>query len=517
MEFTPPERTPAAEELFKTADRAEKPNFWEKYRTWRRARPYWGGLLAILAGIEVYASTQTSIGDIVLKVGVEGFQAYLIPLMLILAGFLAWFTPAQRAFYGIITAFISVYALIGVNFGGWILGTLLGMTAGALIFSWTPNDPSPVLYSGEPRSDDDSDTAADGSDSADGSDPADADDEHNPRHAAYDDTTEHAATGEHTATGRAGEPDLGEPDPARGRFDGAARGKLLAISMVPLLIGTIGVVAVKSSTAAYGAPCPTVSRSTTRSPKPSASTSPAAPSPTASASPSAKPSPSESPSTNVLGQIVGGLIDLLTPDSPSPTPSESSTAPKAAATTGAPSSPKPTATKPTSRRTSTPCGQSPSPSASTVPPAKRLTAAAGQVDVTGKPGLLTGSKVTMVNLAFQGIVDLPTADGTIQVLKFTMDSSVTDDFNLHTYARGKSPAVDFVTDQLTVRQNVVFYTSRFQAKLFGLLPVDYSPTHPPDIPIPPLIPIIFTDPQIDLVWVNSDVLTAKPQLVTKPV
>ncbi|MCP2326184.1 hypothetical protein HDA40_004691 [Hamadaea flava] len=493
MEFTPPERNPAAEELFSSADRAETPSFWQKFSAWRRARPFWGGLLAILAGIEVYASTQTSIGDIVLKVGVEGFQAYLIPLMLVLAGFLAWFTPAQRAFYGIITAFISVYALIGVNFGGWILGTLLGMTAGALIFSWTPVDPNPVLYSGEPRPDDEPESAADTEE-----------DDHNPRHAATDEIRD---------------PDLGEPDLDRGRAGGATRGKLLAISMVPLLIAGIGVVAMRSAPAAYGAGCPTPSRSTTRAPKPSASTSPAAPAPSASPSAKASPSASPSPSTGILGQIVDGLVDLLTPDSPSPSTSASKADPTTATSPGVKTSTKPTTTKsPVPRRTTNPCtGQSASPSASAVPPAKRLTAAAGQVDVTAKPGLLTGSKVTMVNLAFQGIVELPTADGPISVLKFTMDSSVTDDFKLHTYGRGKSPDIDFVTDHLTVRQNVVFYTSRFQAKLFGLLPVDYSPSHPPDIPIPPLIPIIFTDPQIDLVWVNADVLTAKPQLVTKPV
>ncbi|NUO58000.1 MAG: hypothetical protein HOV71_07385 [Hamadaea sp.] len=496
MENTPREQETTAVEQPSPAVRADPPSVWQRFRTWRRARPFWGGLLAILAGVEIYASTQTSIGDIVLKVGVEGFQAYLIPLMLVLAGFLAWFTPAQRAFYGIISAFISVYALIGVNFGGWILGTLLGMTAGALIFSWSPVDPESANASGGPGSDDEPGSAADTEDDGD---------EHSPRHAATDEMRE---------------PDLGEPDLVRGRADGAARGKLLAVTMVPLLIAAIGVVAMRSAPAAYAASCPTPSRTATRAPKPSASTSPAAPAPSASpsakASPSASPSPS--PSTGVLGQIVDGLIDLFTPDSPSPTPSASGTTPKPATSPGTTTPKKVTTTKsPASRRTVTCPGQSASASPSAVPPAKQLQAAAGQVDVTAKPGLLTGSKVTMVNLAFQGIVDLPTADGTIPVLKFTMNSSVTDDFKLHTYGRGKSPDVDFITDQLTVRENVVFYTSRFQAKLFGLLPVDYSPSHPPDIPIPPLIPIIFTDPHIELVWVNSDVLTAKPQLVTKPV
>jgi len=498
MENTPREEETPALEQTSPSSRADKPSVWQRFRGWRRARPFWGGLLAILAGVEIYASTQTSIGDIVVKVGVEGFQAYLIPLMLVLAGFLAWFTPGQRAFYGIITSFISVYALIGVNFGGWLAGTLLGVTAGALIFSWTPVDPTPVDGPDGPGEDDEPGSGQDTDD--------DADDDHTPRHAA----TPHEF----------GEPDLGEPDLVRGRSDGA-RARLLAVTMVPLLVAAIGVVAMRSTSAAYGA-CPTPSRSTTtKTPKPSASTSPAAPEPSSSASPSSTASPSASPSTGLLGQIVGGLIDLITPDSPSPsaTSGTSSNTPGATPKVASSTATKPATTKtPATRRTVNPCpSTSASASPSAVPPVQRLQAAAAQPDVAAKPSLLTGSKVTMVNLAFQGIVDLPTADGTVSVLKFTMDSSVTDDFNLHTYARGKSPDVEFVTDQLTVRQNVVFYTSRFQAKLFGLIPVDYSPSHPPDIPIPPLIPIIFTDPQIDLVWVNSDVLTAKPSLLSKPV
>ena len=36
----------------------------------------------------------------------------------------------------------------------------------------------------------------------------------------------------------------------------------------------------------------------------------------------------------------------------------------------------------------------------------------------------------MTGLRFEGIVDLPTADGTLKVLKFSMAEAVTDDFML---------------------------------------------------------------------------------------
>src|SRR5262249_52323775 len=102
-------------------------------------------------------------------------------------------------------------------------------------------------------------------------------------------------------------------------------------------------------------------------------------------------------------------------------------------------------------------------------------------------------------------------------LKFTMDQAVTDDFGLLTYARGDhSSDVVFKAQQLTVDQNVAFYTKEFQGNLFGVLPVDYTPANPPIIP-PPGIPVpsvFFTQPDIQLVWVNADVLTGTPSLTS---
>ena len=124
----------------------------------------------------------------------------------------------------------------------------------------------------------------------------------------------------------------------------------------------------------------------------------------------------------------------------------------------------------------------------------------------------------MFNLVFQGIVDLPTADGPIKVLKFTMDQAVTEDFELLTHPRGNhTQDVTFRTKTLTIKQNVVFYTSRFQGKALGLIPVDYTPENTTTpIPLTPIpFPVIFfTDPDIQLVWVTADVLTGTPNLTS---
>lgn len=485
-----------------TADTAAaRPSAWQRFRAWRRGRPFWGGLVAIVAGLEIYATSQTSIGDMEIKIGPGGMAAYVIPLMLVAAGLLSWFTPAQRHFYGIIVPAISIYALLEINFGGWIFGTILGMVGGALIFAWTEDKgQSAAAEAGVPE---------DGGENAD-------DDDHAPRHAALD---ELFGAPPATAIPRQGTPDPVAPAPE----NHGGSGRTLAAVVAPLLLVlAIGIVAAKGSEAAYAAPCRTGSTAPAKVPvkpvKPAVSTksSPKAGSSTASPAPAA--SPSESAQPGLLSRIVGGIVHLLDP-SPSPTADpEPTTQPEPSAS--AQPDPQPTAgtpkppAKPKPRKSIKPCtATSPSPA-----PAKQLKAAAGQPDVAATPSRLTGSKVTMTNLVFQGIVDLPTVNGPITVLKFTMDSAVTDDFSLLTHSGGSHTRdIVFRTSKLTVKQNVSFYASRFQGKALGLIPVDYTPQNTTTpIPLTPIpIPIIyFTDPDIQLVWVTSDVLTGTPTLTS---
>jgi hypothetical protein len=109
-----------------------------EFRDWSIKRPFVGGALVILAGIEMFFSGQLDIGHIHVQVGIEGFQATVIPVALVLLGILAMLMPAHRIFYGVITLVIAVYSLIGVNLGGFFVGMLLGSVGGILIVSWMP-------------------------------------------------------------------------------------------------------------------------------------------------------------------------------------------------------------------------------------------------------------------------------------------------------------------------------------------------------------------------------------------
>ncbi|MGC5020168.1 hypothetical protein [Micromonospora sp. DT47] len=145
-------------------------------------------------------------------------------------------------------------------------------------------------------------------------------------------------------------------------------------------------------------------------------------------------------------------------------------------------------------------------------PLPRINAEPGQPVVAATPSNLTGSKVTMIGLRFEGIVDLPTVDGTLKAVKFSMERAVIHDFLL----RAPGPAgitMRFASDRLTVSGNVNFYATRFVGWLFGI-----KIMLAPDLPLPDgmqittPIPITFSDPAIDLAFVDSDTVTAWPAL-----
>jgi len=108
------------------------------FRDWRRARPFVGSLMLVLAGIEMFLSTQLDLGNIKVQMGIEGFQAVLIPAGLALLGLLAMFMPVHHVFYGVLALVVAVYSLIGVNLGGFFVGMLLGAVGGTIVVAWGP-------------------------------------------------------------------------------------------------------------------------------------------------------------------------------------------------------------------------------------------------------------------------------------------------------------------------------------------------------------------------------------------
>jgi len=108
--------------------------FWH----WRHARPFWGGLLVFLGGLEIFLTVKAPL-PVVMHVGMQGFIGYLLPIVLALLGVLLIFNPAQRLFYSLLAAVLALASWLTSNLGGFIVGLLLALVGSALAFAWSPD------------------------------------------------------------------------------------------------------------------------------------------------------------------------------------------------------------------------------------------------------------------------------------------------------------------------------------------------------------------------------------------
>jgi hypothetical protein len=131
---------------------------WPGFVGWYHGRPFVGGALTVLAGLEMFFSGQLDVGKIHIQVGIEGLQATIIPILMVILGVFAITMPVHRVFYGVISLVVSVYSLIGVNLGGFFIGMLLGSIGGVMIVAWMPRsvvragaDPTPQPERPKPK------------------------------------------------------------------------------------------------------------------------------------------------------------------------------------------------------------------------------------------------------------------------------------------------------------------------------------------------------------------------------
>ncbi|WP_181765752.1 DUF6114 domain-containing protein [Streptomyces albidus (ex Kaewkla and Franco 2022)] len=114
------------------------------FRDWRGQRPFWGGMLTLLAGIPImYIPYQNfTLGSLTIRMSTTaGAGSLIIGVLLVVLGLTMWFQPQSRVFAGIAAILLSLVSLVVSNVGAFMIGFLLGLIGGALGVSWGPGKP----------------------------------------------------------------------------------------------------------------------------------------------------------------------------------------------------------------------------------------------------------------------------------------------------------------------------------------------------------------------------------------
>ncbi|MGA5819659.1 DUF6114 domain-containing protein [Kitasatospora sp. NPDC094028] len=114
---------------------------WRHWRDFRRTRPYWGGKLAMIAGVPIlyFPYAHLSLGGMTIAMSTTaGAGSLIIGVLMIILGLTAWFQPAVRVFAGIATILLTLVSIPVSNLAGFGMALLPGLIGGGLMVSWAP-------------------------------------------------------------------------------------------------------------------------------------------------------------------------------------------------------------------------------------------------------------------------------------------------------------------------------------------------------------------------------------------
>ena len=117
--------------------------FKRKFRDWRGTRPFWAGLLVLLAGFPImyFPYFNLQIGHLTMAMSTTaGAGSLIIGVLLVVLGINLWFQKHVRTFAGTAAILLGLVSLPVSNFGGFIIGFLLALVGGALAIAWAPGE-----------------------------------------------------------------------------------------------------------------------------------------------------------------------------------------------------------------------------------------------------------------------------------------------------------------------------------------------------------------------------------------
>lgn len=108
---------------------------WQLFTAFRRTRPFWGGLWLMLGGYIIVHFARFPIA-LAIQAGFNATAGYMLGGGLILFGLVAWFAPFYSKLVGILGVLVALAAFVGANLGGFLLGTILGILGGSMVWGW---------------------------------------------------------------------------------------------------------------------------------------------------------------------------------------------------------------------------------------------------------------------------------------------------------------------------------------------------------------------------------------------
>lgn len=111
------------------------------FRDFRRTRPFWGGLWLALGGYVVIHFAHTPLG-IAIAGGWGGSSGYILGGGMIMFAAVAWFAPHYAGLCGVVGVLLALAAFVAANLGGFLIGSVLGIFGGSMIWGWGEKKPA---------------------------------------------------------------------------------------------------------------------------------------------------------------------------------------------------------------------------------------------------------------------------------------------------------------------------------------------------------------------------------------
>lgn len=133
--------------------RVNRLNSWRlSFRAWRWQRPFWAGLLTLLAGVPIayLPYHNVTMGQLSFRIATTtGSASLIIGVLLMVLGVSMWFQPAVRVFAGVAAIMLGLVSLVVSNFGGLVVGFLLALFGGGMSTAWAPGEAAPKAQPAE--------------------------------------------------------------------------------------------------------------------------------------------------------------------------------------------------------------------------------------------------------------------------------------------------------------------------------------------------------------------------------